>query len=59
MGDEERIEQIKALAHKINGSVNLFQGYCPKVTDNKNGENLFWRKVVSLNYSRHYRIAKN
>ena len=48
MEDSKRIEQIKALAHKINGSVNLFQGYCPKAIANKNGEILFWRKVVSI-----------
>ncbi len=48
MGDNERIEQIKALAHKINGSINLFQGYFPKATVSKNGENLFWREVVSI-----------
>ena len=48
MEDKERIEQIRTLAHKVNGSVNLFQGYCPKAAVNRKGENLFWRKVVSI-----------
>lgn len=48
MEDNKRIEQIRALAHKINGSVNLFEGYCPKEIVNKKGENLFWRKVVNI-----------
>lgn len=44
----KKISDIRKLAHTINKSLNIFEGYIPKSTDNKNGEVLFWREIVNV-----------
>lgn len=45
---EQKINEIINLAHKIDLRINLFEGYSPKETDIYDGELLFWRQVVTL-----------
>lgn len=44
----QKIEEICCLAHRIDPRINLFQGFFPKETEQYKGELLFWRQVVSL-----------
>ena len=45
---EQKIKEIRKLAHSIDFRINLFDGYSPKKTASYKGELLFWRQVVSL-----------
>lgn len=46
--ENKKIDDIKKLAHSINKSLNIFEGYIPKKTDDKIGEALFWREIVNV-----------
>ncbi|EIC95306.1 hypothetical protein HMPREF9970_0510 [Lachnoanaerobaculum saburreum F0468] len=44
----KRISEIQKNAKKIDCRINLFEGFCPKRTENSSGESLFWRNVVNI-----------
>lgn len=44
----KRISEIQNNAKKIDCRINLFEGFCPKRTENSSGEGLFWRNVVNI-----------
>lgn len=45
---EQKIKEIRKLAHSIDIRINLFEGFTPKKTDIYNGEILFWRYIVNI-----------
>ena len=44
----QKIQEIRKIAHEIDCRINLFEGYMPKETETYKGELLFWRQVVNL-----------
>lgn len=44
----QKVEDIKRLAHDIDVRINLFESYSPKVTESYRGEMLFWRQTMNL-----------
>ena len=45
---EQKIKEIRKLAHSIDIRINLFEGFTPKKTDIYNGEILFWRYIINI-----------
>lgn len=44
----QKIKEIKRLAHNVDVRINLFEGFSPKETEFYKGELLFWRQIVNL-----------
>ncbi len=44
----KKIREICKLAHQIDLRINLFEGYFSKMSNNYNGELLFWRQIVTI-----------
>lgn len=44
----QKVQEIKRLAHEVDARINLFESYSPKETESYKGELLFWRQVVNL-----------
>lgn len=45
---EQKIKEIRKLAHSIDVRINLFEGFTPKETEKYEGELLFWRYIVNI-----------
>ena len=45
---EQKIDTLRRIAHDIDPSINLFEGYSPKKMNEKKGEILFWRQIVNI-----------
>ena len=44
----QKVQEIKRLAHEVDARINLFESYSPKETECYKGELLFWRQIVNL-----------
>lgn len=46
--NNNRVEELRNLAHSIDIRINLFEGYSPKNTKEYTGEILYWRYIVNV-----------